>query len=381
MNIVNIGIEKTLVGGQGANNAIERHKYYGKFVDHLDIIAYANRKEGLSKFKISNNVCGYPSNSRGKAFFFFDCLKIFKKINKQHKVDLIICQDGFVPGLTGLWLKKKYGAKLEINFHGDFWENPYWLKERWLNYIFLLISKFTVPRADAIRVVSQLIKRKLLKAGIKEKKIRIISTPVNLDKFKIFNQEIVDDIRNEHGNKKNILFVGRLVKVKNLGLLISSFSLVKEKYKNVNLLVLGQGPEKGEVKKLIKKLKLTDSIFLLGTMNHKQLSNYYRAVDILVLTSFSEGMPNVLIEGGFCGLPLISTRVSGAEEIIKDGYNGFLFPVGDKNILVEKLLILLKDEPLRQKMGIRSKEVIKNNFGDTTPKLIKFWQDIINNNL
>ena len=124
-----------------------------------------------------------------------------------------------------------------------------------------------------------------------------------------------------------------------------------------------------------------DSAFLLGGLPRDQLAHYYHAADILVLTSFSEGMPKVLIEGGASGLPLVSPRVSGAVEIIQDGHNGHLFPQGKKDVLTRKLLALLENEELRKKMGARSKVLIQNNFGDTTPQLLRFWQDILDNKI
>ena len=200
-------------------------------------------------------------------------------------------------------------------------------------------------------------------------------------KFAKFSQDEVDKIRSKFNNKKNILFVGRLAEVKNFPLLISSFSRVKDEYPNVNLLIIGDGPEKRQIEKLVNDFKLTSSVFLLGPIKSGQLPNYYRASDLLVLSSFSEGMPKVLVEGGTCGLPMVSTKVSGAEEIIRDSWNGFLVLVNDKEKLAERMSRLLKDELLRIKMGENSKKIVENNFRDTTPKLIKFWQDIINNKL
>jgi len=221
MNVLNIGTDKTLVGGRKLGDAIQRHRRYGEFLDHLDIIVYANKKEGLNKFKISDKVFGYPTNSKSKSHFFFDAKKIFEKINQDHKIDIIVCQDPFIPGLIGVCLKKKYGFKLQINFHGDFWQNSAWLKERWLNIFFLLISKFTVPRADLIRVMSEGQKEKLIRAGVKENKIKVISVPVDLDKYQ--GSEIRDQ------KLKIVLHVGRDDKVKDYNTLVRAFKLVKEK--------------------------------------------------------------------------------------------------------------------------------------------------------
>ncbi|MBN1778960.1 MAG: hypothetical protein JW816_01950, partial [Candidatus Buchananbacteria bacterium] len=129
MHIVNIGTDKTLVGGPKLGDALARHASYGRFVDQLDVIVYTNKNEGLKKFVISDNVIGHPTNSLAKIFFIFDAVKIFQKINQEKKVDVAVCQDPFVMGLAGVLLKFKYKIKLQVNFHGDFWQNKNWLKE------------------------------------------------------------------------------------------------------------------------------------------------------------------------------------------------------------------------------------------------------------
>ena len=77
-----------------------------------------------------------------------------------------------------------------MNWHGDFWDNKDWLDEKKINFFLLKLSKFLAKRADKLRVVNPLIKRKLIKAGIDEKKIIVIPTPVNLEKFVGFNEEV-----------------------------------------------------------------------------------------------------------------------------------------------------------------------------------------------
>jgi glycosyltransferase involved in cell wall biosynthesis len=377
MNIVIISSDKTLVGGQGVGDAVVRHRHYGEFVNRLDIIVYTHKKEGLTDFMISDKARGYPSNSSSKLMFFFEAVKIFEKIHNVHKCDLIICQDPFVFGLVGLWLKNKYGVKLEMNFHGDHWDNPYWLNERPLNHLFLWMSKYTVPRADGIRVVSRFIKEKLIKHGIPENKIRVIPTPINLERFKSYSQDEVVKIRRDYAGRKIILFVGRLWPVKNLPLLVESFALVKKACPESVLLIVGAGREKEDLEKIIKSLDLSSDIDLTGAFAPAKLVNYFYAADIFVLPSLSEGRPKALIEAAACGLPLVAANFPGANEIVHDGENGFLTPAGDKSALAEKLLILLKDGGLRQKMGVKSEEFAKELAIDTTPELARFWQEIV----
>lgn len=373
MNILNIGTDKTLVGGKKFGDTIERHRRYGEYLDHLDIIVYTNKKEGLKKFEISDKVIGYPSNSKSKLHFFFDAKKIFKKINQDYKIDIIVCQDPFIPGLIGVCLKKKYGVKLQINFHGDFWRNKNWLKEHWINILFLLISKFTVPKADTIRVMSQGQKEKL---GKYKDKARVISVPVDIDKYQ--RSEILPTPRLRRANRgqrsevKTVLHVGRDDIVKDYRILIQVFKIVKDKIPEVRFVQAGADRE-------IKKEMDYVEVELKGRLNSQDLINIYHSSDIVILSSTSESFGKVLVEANACGKPVVSTATTGAKEIIRDGVNGFLAPIGDAEALAEKIVYLLENSDKAREMGENGRKLVEEKYGDNIEKIINLWKELIEN--
>lgn len=369
MNIVNIGTDKTLVGGKRLGDAIERHRRYGEFVDQLDVIVYTNKKEGLQEFSIAENVIGHPSNSRAKIFFCRNALKIFAEIQKKHPVDIVQCQDPFLPALIGWRLKKKFGIKLQINFHGDFWSNPSWLKERRFNWLFLLISKFTVPRADGIRVMSEGQKQKLIKAGIDYKKIRVISTPVNLDKF--------GNGDSDNGQRKIILHIGRDDEVKDYDTLIKAFKLVREKVSDA---IFWQAGADTELAKAMRNNNFQD-VVALGMKSHDDLMPLMQQSTVFTLSSTSESFGKVLVEANACAKPVVSTATTGAKEIIRDGFNGFLVPIGDSSALAEKIIWLLENPDQAKEIGQNGQKLMQDRFSDNTEKIVSFWRDIKNNNL
>ncbi|MFA4872282.1 MAG: glycosyltransferase family 4 protein, partial [Patescibacteria group bacterium] len=377
LNVVNIGTDKTLVGGPRLGDAIERHRHYGEFLDQLDIIVYANKNEGLKEFKISENVIGHPTNSSNKLMFYFDSIRIFKKINQARKIDIVVCQDPFIPALIGCRLKRKYGCKLQINFHGDFWDNPSWLKERKINRFFLWISKFTVPRADAIRVMSAGQKEKIIKTRKHENtktnledKIRVISTPVDLTKFNSFNQASI--VNQKNGSV--VLHVGRDDGVKDYNTLIKTFKAIKEK---VPAAIFWQVGADRAIKAAMAKNNFND-VRLCGQQNQDELIKLYYRSDIIVLSSTSESFGKVLIEANACGKPVVSTATTGAKEIIQDGYNGFLAPIGDYQALADKIIYLLNNSDKAKEMGENGRNLVKEKFGDNTDRIIKFWRETIN---
>ncbi|MGD9638894.1 MAG: glycosyltransferase [Alphaproteobacteria bacterium] len=132
---------------------------------------------------------------------------------------------------------------------------------------------------------------------------------------------------------------GRLCEQKNFSLLIKAFAKVRTK-KDVNLIIMGEGADRNKLEQLIAELDLKENVDLIG-----QISNPFAFLaksDLFVLSSIREGMPNMLLQALACGCPSVSTNCpSGPSELIKDGENGFLTPVGDEDKMAEKILTAL----------------------------------------
>ncbi len=359
-----ISIDKGLLGQGQLGDVVERHIEYGKQVERLDIIVFSHK--GYRNYKISEKVTSYPTNSASKFRYFSDALKIGKCLFKDKRYDLIVTQEPFLAGLVGVILKKKFGSKLLVHFHGDFWKNKNWLKEHWVNYIFLLISKFVVPKVDGIRVMSQGQKDKLVKVGIDKNKIRVISTPVDLQKY--LNQEL----RIKSQESRIVLHVGRNDKVKDYSTLIKAFKIVSQKLPNAKFIQVGAD---SEIKKAIEDFGPIE-VDILGKVSSENLINIYNQSDVVVLSSTSESFGKVLVEANACGKPVVSTATTGAKEIIQDGYNGYLVSIGDAEDLAEKILYLLNNPEDAKEMGKKGRKLVKEKFGNNMERIINFWQEL-----
>jgi len=369
MKVLIISIDRGLLGRGQLGDVLERHRKYGDFCDQLDIIIFSTGNFGINK--ISDKVIAYPTNSKNKINFYFDALKIGKDLFKENKYDLIVTQEPFLTGLIGYQLKKEFKSKLLVHFHGDFLGNRNWLKESKLNYLFLLILKFVAPRADAIRVMSNEQKEKLIKNGISDKKIRVISTPVDLAKF-LNHYELV-------GLKKEkvVLHVGRDDEVKDYDTLIKAFKIIKQKNPKV---IFWQAGANVKINESMVKNDFY-GIELKGLVTADNLISLYYASDVLALSSTSESFGKVLVEANACGKPVVSTATTGAKEIIQDGENGFLVPIGDAEKLAEKIIQLLDYPEEARRMGEKGRQIVQERFGDNLIKIIQFWRDIIENKL
>jgi len=368
-----ISLDRTLLGADYSGDVIERHQEYARRTGQLDIIVFS--KKGFKKIKVSSQLTAYPTNSSTKINYIFDAFKIAKEIYWPDKFDLIVVQDPFLTGLAGWLIKKRFKVPLLVYFHGDFWQNKYWLKEKWFNPIFLFLSKFLVDRTDGIRVVSSGIKNKLVKGGVNKKKIRIIPTPVNLDKFIYCNPEKVRNFREKHHpGRKVIINVGRKDPSKDYATLYKAISLVYEDYKKLAFWQIGTDVY------LREKIKADENLILTSTdkINQEELTNYYHASDIYVSSSKHESFGKVLIEVMAAGLPVVATATTGSKEIIKDRVNGFLVPIEDSQTLAKKILYLLNNPAKAKQMGEAGRKIVKERFNQQKiiQQIIKFWQDL-----
>lgn len=381
MKILMISIDKGLLGQGELGDVVDRHRLYAQYTEKLDIIVFS--RQGYSVNQISEKATAFPTNSKTRLGYLFDAFKIGKKICQTKKIDLVITQAPFISGLVGYLLAKKFKTKLLLHFHGDYIANKYWLRESWLNRFMLPLSKFLARRADGMRVMSSGIKEKLVAIGVKAERIRVINVPVNFGKFEKFDSNRVKEIKSQAQNKKIVLFVGRLDAVKNFPMLLKAFKNVTEQYQPAVLLIIGRGQELENIKNQIQELNLTDSVKLIDQIAHDDLANYYHACDILVLSSFSESFGKVLLEVAAAKKPSVATETVGAKDIIRDGETGYLAPVDNADVFAEKIIILLKDEALSQKMGEKAFDHIKDKFNwqRNLKKMIDLWQDIIKDTL
>ena len=154
--------------------------------------------------------------------------------------------------------------------------------------------------------------------------------------------------------------IGSLTINKNFQYLIDVFSKLYHRYPNAKLLLIGDGPEKDNLVK-----KATD---LLPISCHKFLGNipdvyrFLKGIDILCISSLTEGMPNVVLEAGIAGIPVVANKVGTIPSLILNSLNGFIVNVGDESKFISNLAQLLDNKQLRIAMGAYWQTSTLENF-------------------
>jgi glycosyltransferase involved in cell wall biosynthesis len=210
-----------------------------------------------------------------------------------------------------------------------------------------------------------------------EPKLRTIAGGVYLEEYK-HNHEIcklIDEKYNLKG-KKVVLFTGRLTPQKGVDYLIKAAQRIKGE-----VLILGDGPERENLQKLIDSLKLTNCR-ILGYMSPKEQINFkafYGRADVYVAPStWNEPLGLVVLEAMAAKTPVVTTRSGGIMSLVKDGYNGYLVRMRNSTEIAARVNELLLNDELCKKMGERSYDLVVKKF--TWDRIAAQFEAVYKNN-
>jgi glycosyltransferase involved in cell wall biosynthesis len=154
--------------------------------------------------------------------------------------------------------------------------------------------------------------------------------------------------------------VGRLHPVKNHAMFLDMVKRLTAEQINADYWIIGDGPERETIERIISQEGLADRVTLWG-MRH-DVDTALSRMDLLVLTSLSESCPNAVLEAMRASLPVVATNCTSLEDIIEEGKNGFVVPIGDVGSLVVAVKKILSGESTRMTMGHRSREIVCDRF-------------------
>ena len=242
-----------------------------------------------------------------------------------------------------------------ITFHGsDLYLLPF------KNKLLFIAFKYVVSKADKIIVRSTAMKRMMEEMGIFPSKIAFIGAGVDTSIFYPRNKNKMREMLKIPKNKKIVLFVGRLSQRKGVNLIYEC----AKKMPSVLYILIGNGPIKENI----------SNCLFTGSRPHEEIPLWMAAADIFVLPSYSEGLPNVVMEALSTGVPAIVTNIPGNLELVRDGETGFIVPIGDVNAIREKISYLIENEDIVKKMGKEGRKDMVERYD--RKKIIKKLKEI-----
>ena len=298
------------------------------------------------------------------------------KLLKKEKIDIIHFQAPMPLGFQSIIISKIFKIPLIGTFH-TFFADPQYLKHMNLDY--KIIEKFSwvyargyYNRCDLITAPALETKKELLENNFKEP-IKVISNGID---FKQFDNRTKKEVKQKYNpNGDLLLFIGRIAHEKNLFYLLDCFKIVAEKMPTVKLLIVGDGPQTKELKSKIKELKLSKNVIMTGKIPHKELvkSSIFGACKLFVTASKTENQPMTMLEAQANGLVCIGLKDRGMKNLIRDGYNGYLIEDNDKKSFAEKIIKLLKNKELYNKLKKNTEKEIKKH---SLNEIAKTWEEV-----
>lgn len=329
-----------------------------KVASALSLSLYSHYEVSILTFFHHNEIYSFKGKyytiGEGHHFSrFFTRYYKMQKIIKSVDPDIIIT----FMNKTSFWvIPIKYFTRINVPLIISMNTNPNSHYRKRFYGKFLIRFLYPLKKIDQIVPVSKELKKILVKKyKINAHKIKPIYNGFDIERIQKMAKESVGEqlsIINEQ-NLIKFITIGRLSKEKGHKYLIKAFSKVVREIPNSRLFIIGEGPLKGVLMKLVKTHQLEKKIYLLGSI--KNPYKYISKADIFVLSSLHEGLPTVLIEALACGLPIISTNCeTGPKEILGNGRYGILTKVANSSDLAEKMKYLANNEELREKYSNNS---------------------------
>jgi len=236
----------------------------------------------------------------------------------------------------------------------------------------LQLTRFLLQRAHAVIVVlSSRMKKSLAEYHFDLPDIQLIPNGVDVARFQPASAGTSLDER-----AQVVVCITGLRYEKGIDVLLQAWHLVHKQAPQARLIIVGRGSLQNQLESMAEALGIADSIKFTGLQN--DIPAQLHQGSLAVLPSRWEGMPNAVMEAMACGLPCVSTRVSGSEDIIQHGVNGLLVEPEDYHGMAQALLTLLRNPALTEKYGRAARETIEKDYSleQVMDRYVELYQSV-----
>lgn len=319
-----------------------------------EVIIFAPNYPGIAKEENVYRFPSIPSLTNQDFYLAIPFARGLASYIKEKPLDIVHVHSPFILGRLGAKLAQGFNVPLVFTYHT--------LYDQYSHYAPIcksiskeLIRKLCVEFCNRCQLVitpTEIISSHIKKLGVKAK-VNWLPTGINLSEFTDQDRGWLKRTYGLSSSDIVLLFVGRAGKEKNIPFLLHSFSQVNFHYPATKLVIVGEGPEMDNLKKLTKELKLEGKVIFTGRISRGDLIKAYCGADLFVFASQTETQGLVIAEAKAAGLPTIAIDAFGVSNMIQNGADGFLVPP-DSQLFTERVINLIGDTNLRIKMGQRA---------------------------
>jgi glycosyltransferase involved in cell wall biosynthesis len=318
-------------GAQRVLLTVIRHLNRGKFDPHLGII---NKAGPLAK-EIPDNVCVHDFEGQRVRYALPGIIKICRSLRPDTVVTTLchlnlslLAIKFLLPACTHLFVREANTPSFRL------------LHTRHPS-AYRFLYRMLYPLADKVICSSQSMKRDLEESySLSSRKTIVIANPVDSERIK----QALLNRRNPYGpGKYHIASVGRLNYQKGFDLLLRAYKKSLRKTSNIHLTIVGDGPERTNLRELAGTLEMMDCVSFVGHQDNP--FPLMAHADLFISCSRWEGLPNAVLEALACGTPVLAFDCPGGTgEVIREGQNGWLVPVGDLEAMSRKIVQIVQNK-------------------------------------
>lgn len=264
----------------------------------------------------------------------------------------IVHSHGYRADVIGLIAAAWTGVPIVSTLHG-------WTPVNWKLRIYEAIDRLFLRFFNRIFCVTADIAGDLARAGVAEEKLVHLPNAVSAG----FATEENEDVRKEFGisrDEKIILYVGRLSQEKGVEVLLLACESLFRSMPRCRLLVVGDGPLRHDLEKKGQQKKMAGAVVFCG--HRKNIASFYKIADVVVIPSWTEGVPMVLLEALMFSLPVVCSKVGGIPRIVVHDQTGLLVEPGDVDALANAICRVLVNEPFARSLGRRGSLRVKAEY-------------------
>lgn len=275
------------------------------------------------------------------------------KICREHRVTIWHGHD-YKSNALGLVLRRFWPMHLVTTVHG-------WVVQTRKTPLYYWIDRYCLRRYEQVVCVSDDLVDACLASGVPAERCRLIENAIDTDRYR--RQRAAAEAKQALGLPSDRLLlgaVGRLSPEKGFDGLIRAVERLLDRGRKVELAIVGSGPEQARLEAIIAASPHRERLHLLGFQANP--IPFYEALDVFVLNSLREGLPNVVLEAMALELPIVSTRVAGVPRLLEHGVNGLLLDTGDAEQLDAALEQIVAETELRYRLGQAARQTVVDRY-------------------
>lgn len=275
---------------------------------------------------------------------------------RQARADILVTHT-YKPNILGRVAARRVGIPCVAVSRGWTWEN---LKVR----VYETMDRFNLRFVDRVVAVSDGQAARVRKAGVPSRRLAVIRNAARLNAFAKPDPDFRARLRGLFPTDTDVsaivLAAGRLSPEKGFAVLVESAAELLKTNPRSGFVLFGEGGEREKLDARVRELGIADRFRMPGFT--ADFDKFLPFADVVVLPSFTEGLPNVALEASAAGIPVVATAVGGTPEVIADQRSGFLVPSGQPTAIADKLRLLLNSAELRVRMGTAGRHRMRDEF-------------------